>query len=242
MAAFQSARAILGENFDPSNPSLLADLEKNIGRALERVSQPQILPSASRLAVLCKLTAEQLGAVDSKINDILAEAQKLDELARNPSEAARIRLYARVATWIADHPDPDRKEDLCPVCGANLIAAADPVTGRPVIEHIHDAADDAALLSQTTNRWAESAQGELLRTLPESLRAEAATNLPSHPTDLLRVAIVDELFSFEPFRGVLGSLQSQAAEAFDAVTTGRAALGSPGRSICRLLAHRSQVH
>jgi hypothetical protein len=36
--AFDSARDILGDRFDPANPALLSDLEKNIGRALERAS------------------------------------------------------------------------------------------------------------------------------------------------------------------------------------------------------------
>lgn len=33
-AAFGSARSILGERFDPANPALLSDLEKNVGRCL----------------------------------------------------------------------------------------------------------------------------------------------------------------------------------------------------------------
>ncbi len=42
-----------------------------------------------------------------------------------------------------------------------------------------------------------------MRNLPEVLRAETAADLPNHPCDLLRAAIVDELFAFDPFRGVL---------------------------------------
>jgi hypothetical protein len=66
-AAFESARGILGERFNPANPSLLSDLEKNIGRALERVSQPQDLTSAARLSVLRQLNPEQLDAAEAKI-------------------------------------------------------------------------------------------------------------------------------------------------------------------------------
>lgn len=128
--AFDSARDILGERFDPTAPALLADLEKNIGRAFERVSQPQILASAARLSALRQLKPEQLTAADAKINEIIAEASKLDELARNPTEAARLRLYARVAAWLADHPDPERRDDVCPVCDSNIIGNVDPVTGR----------------------------------------------------------------------------------------------------------------
>ncbi len=226
-AAFESARIILGTRFDPANSMLLSDLEKNIARAIERVSQPQSLPSASRLGLLRQLTPEQLSAVDTKIQGILAEARALEALAQDPSTAARKRLYARVATWIADHPEQDNRDDACLVCGGSLEHAIDPVTGRSVKKHMHEAASDATLLSQTLRRWAENVQGDLLRSLPEALRAESSIDLPDHPCDLLRVAIVDELFGFEPFRGVLGDLQPQTAGAFDDVVQHRAALADP---------------
>jgi hypothetical protein len=225
--AFESAREILGERFDPANSALLSDLEKNIGGALERARQPLSLASAARLYALRKLTSEQLDASEAKIQNIHAEANALDTLALDPSRAARTRLYARVATWIADHPDPQRQEDVCLVCGGSLNDAIDPVTGRPVKVHIHEAASDAALLSQTLSHWAENAQGDLMRTLPEALRAESVTDLPTHPSDLLRAAFVDELFSFDPFHGVLGDLKTQTASAFDDVAKDRAPLAAP---------------
>jgi hypothetical protein len=226
-AAFESARDILGERFDPSNPALLSDLEKNIGRALERVSQPQALPSAARLGALRKLKQEEIDAAEAKIQAILAEANTLDALAKNPSLAARARLYARVATWIADHPDPQRREDICLVCGGSLDQAVDSVTGKPVRVHMHEAASDAALLSQTLKHWTENVQGDLMRSLPETLRAVLASELPAHPCDLLRTAFVDDLFAFEPFHGVLGDLKTQTASAFDEVVKMRAALAKP---------------
>jgi len=134
-AAFESARDILGERFDPANSRLLSDLEKNIGRVLERVSQPQSLTSAARLGKQRQLAPEQLNAAETKIQAVLAEANALNVLAQNPSEAARTRPYARMATWIADHLDPQRKDDACVVCGGALEHAADPVTGRPVQIH-----------------------------------------------------------------------------------------------------------
>lgn len=226
-AAFESARVILGARFDPANSALLSDLETNIGRAIERVSQPQSLPSASRLGVLRQLTPEQLTAVDTKIQGILTEATALEVLAQDPSTAARKRLYARVATWIADHPEQDCRDDKCLVCAGSLEHAIDPVTGQSVKLHMREAASDAALLSQTLSRWAENVQGELMRSLPEALRAESAIDLPDHPCDLLRAAIVDELFGFEPFRGVLGDLRLQTASAFDQVVEDRVALADP---------------
>lgn len=226
-SAFESARDILGEHFDPAKPALLSDLEKNVSRALERVSRPQGLTSAARLSALRKITPEQLNAAEAMIQAILAEAKALDALAQNPSEAARSRLYARVATWILDHPDPQRKDEACVVCGGTLDHAVDPVSGRPVKMHLHEAAADAALLSQTLSRWAENAQGDLMRNLPEALRAETVADLPAHPCDLLRAAIVNELFAFDPFRGALAGLRAQTASAFDEAVRDRAALSEP---------------
>jgi len=82
-----------------------------------------------------------------------------------------------------------RKEDVCVVCGGSLDHAIDSVTGKHVKTHMHEAALDAALLSQTLRRWAENAQGALMRSLPEALRAETATDLPAHPCDLLRTRL-----------------------------------------------------
>jgi hypothetical protein len=228
--AFESARDILGERFDPANSTLLSDLEKNIRGAMERVSRPQNLIAAARLGALRQLTPEELNAADAKIQVIRTEAKALDALAQNPSEAARTRLYARVATWIADHPDPQRKDDACIVCGGTLEHSIDPVTGRPVKMHLHDAAADAALLSQTLSRWTENARSDLMGSLPEALRAETAADLPAHPCDLLRASIVDELFAFDPFQGVLGGLRKQTASAFDEAVKDRAALGDPAET------------
>ena len=151
-STYKSAGDILGQRFDPTSHALLSELEKNIGRALERVSQPQNLASVARLEALSQIETVQLEAAEAKIGEILVEAKTLDTLAQDPTTAARTRLYARVATWIADHPDPERKDDICVVCGGDLQHALDPVTGRPVAKHLHEAASDAALLSQTLAR------------------------------------------------------------------------------------------
>ena len=189
------------------------------------------MPQPPELGSLRKLTLDELDQAAGTIESILAEATALNELAKNPSVAARTRLYAHVATWIADHPDPARMDDKCVVCSGSLDDALDTVTGQPVKQHLQEAASDATLLSQTLGRWAEHSLGELMRGVPEALRAGMTADLPAHPCDLLRAAFVDELFAFEPFKGVLADLKKQTASAFDDVTKGRADLAPPAEIV-----------
>lgn len=224
--AFGSARSILGQSFDPANAALRSDLEKNITLALDQVSQPQKLESFARLKKLASVPPEELAKARAKIREIQTEGSTLEKLARNPGTAARQRLYARVASWIADHPDPHRDQDACAVCGHALKDAVDPITGRPVKVHIHDAADNAGLLSQTLSQWASRAAGDLMRSLHENLRAELGSDLPAHPCDLLRTAIVGEMFQRPAFKGVLADLKGEVSARFDSVVAKKAPLES----------------
>lgn len=223
-SAFDSVRNILGDEFDPADSQRRADLEKSIGPALSDVAQPQRLPSMARLKGFRDLTAAQITAATTKISEILAEATTLDLLAKDPSSAARARLYAHITTWLEDHPDADGDDDCCVVCGGLLIDAVDPVSGKPVKGHIHEAKADAALLSQTLSRWSQAALGDLVQSLPTSLQAELGTDLPAHPCDLIRKAIIDELFALNSFSGELAKLKPETANAFDEAAKQKPAL------------------
>jgi hypothetical protein len=223
-SAFDSVRRILGDEFDPADGKRRGELEKSIGPALSDVAQPQRLPLVARLRGFRELADEQLNAAKVKISEILAEAAALQALSRDPSSAARARLYARIATWVEDHPDPDRDEDCCVVCGGSLADAVDPVSGKPIKSHIHDAKADAALLSQTLGRWSQAAQGDLARSLPPSLQAELGTDLPAHPCDLIRSAFIDELFGLNSLSGELAKLKTEMATAFDKAVKQKPAL------------------
>ena len=110
----------MGEDFDPAERMCVVELERDIGGAKERARAPQQLPSAARLGKLRALSAEQLNAADEAIEKCITEAKTLSDLAKDPSRAARIRLYAHVASWIADHPGEHQDKDNCVVCGGAL--------------------------------------------------------------------------------------------------------------------------
>jgi hypothetical protein len=142
---------------------------------------------------------------------------------------ASIGIRTHIATWLEDHPETTRDDDSCVVCGGLLIDAVDPVSGKPVKAHIHEAKADAALLSQTLSRWSQAALGDLTQSLPTSLQGELATDLPAHPCDLIRKAIIDELFTLDSFSGELAKLRAETANAFDQAAEQKPALrdGTP---------------
>ncbi|MER9163990.1 AAA family ATPase [Mesorhizobium sp. M0715] len=224
--AYESVRNILGEGFDPADPKRGADLESSISPALNEVGQPQRLPSIARLRGFRELTLEQLNAAETKISEIMREAKLLEGLAQDPSSAARSRLYAHVATWLEEHPDLGRSEDLCVVCSGSLVEALDPISGRLVKTHLHEASADAALFAQTLNRWAQAVLGKLNSVLPEALQAELKRDLPAHPVDLVRTALLDELFALDAFSGELAALKSETAKAFDEAVRHRSDLAT----------------
>jgi hypothetical protein len=222
--AFGSAKEILGTRFDPTDGQSKTNLEKNIGPALGELTQLARLTSLARLHGLRTLTTAQLTSAEGKIVDLKREAEALAALARNPDTAARTRLYARIAAWMVDHPDPNRDPDVCVACGGSLIDVVDPVTGKAIKAHIEEAREDANLLSQSIKQWTQAALNELTAGLPEALQKEIKTDFPSHPCDLLRAALVDELFEHPSFSGVLSPLKKETAKAFDVAVANRAAL------------------
>ncbi len=219
--ALREAQTVLGEGFDAEDASARADLEKNIGPALAEVGQIGRLTSAARLAALSKLSPKEIKETRQRIENIMHEAETLATLAADPGLAARTRLYARVAAWTQDHPDVAPDDYSCAVCGSDLREAVDPVTGRPVLEHLHETrGQDANLLAQTLQRWAAGTIGALNRDLPPTLQAEVSRELPDNPSGLIRAALIDELFGLPSFVGVLSALKSGVSKAFDAVIAG----------------------
>lgn len=216
-AMFQEAQDVLGAGYDADHRASRDDLVANVKPALAEVRQIGRLPSAVRLAALGKLTAAELTNARAKIGAIKREAAALARIDTDLTVASRIRLYARVVAWHAEHPHDRELDSSCIVCGADLEGVLDPSTGLPVAHHMLQAAgDDAALLSQTIGQWSEATRGELARDLPSPLRISLTEPLPDHPGDLVRESLCTELFQAAPFDGVLGSLKQTTVAACDA--------------------------
>ena len=227
--ALRDAREVLGAGFNADDRASRDDLVANVRPALGEVRQLGRLPSATRLAALGKLTAEELIDARVRIAAIVREAAALARIEADLTVASRIRLYARVAAWHAEHPHDRELDSSCIVCGSDLEGVLDPTTGLAVAHHMLQAAgDDAALLSQTIGQWSETTRGALARDLPGPLRISLTEPLPDHPGDLVRESLCTELFQAVPFGGVLGSLKPATLAACNAELLSWPALAGDG--------------
>lgn len=212
--ALTGAKDVLGQSFDATDATARADLEENVAPGIAGLRSMSSLASANRLASLAKLSKGDIDAAAHWIRKSVDEARALIDLAAEPTKAGRIRLYSRVVQWAREHPGSSLSDEVCMVCGNAIDDAVDPVTGHSVKGHLHEAATaDAALLSQTVVKWAESALGNLTAELPTALQAELRQDLPDHPSTLIQRVVIDELFDTVPFQGVLRVLRGPVEKA-----------------------------
>lgn len=217
------AKQVLGETFDVQDETQRTDLINSIAPALNTVSKLDPLPSMTRLRGFTKLTEEESTPVRDFIAAVRTEASELIEIAAEPNKAARVRLYARVAAWIREHPGLVHSENSCAVCGQSLIDVVDEITGLMVKDHVGGAAKEGDYAGKTFSAWAKHVIGEITTRLPASLAAEARREPPDGPTSLIREAVVEELFrdtafakSLKPLRQPMVETCDRALEAFPA--------------------------
>ncbi|QDH66611.1 MULTISPECIES: ATP-binding protein [Pseudomonas] len=208
------AKQVLGDTFDAQDERQRSDLMKSIAPALNAVGKLGTLPSIARLGGLTKLSDDEAAPVRDFIAAVRKEAEELVEIAAEPNKAARVRLYARVATWIREHPGL-QDENSCAICGHSLIDVVDEITGLKIKDHINGAAKEGDYAGQTFTAWANHAIGQITTRLPVAIAAEVRRDLSASPTSLLRQAVVDELFLDTAFIGSLALLKQSVAEACD---------------------------
>lgn len=221
----KQAQEVLGEEFNPQDEQHRRDLRDSIVPALGELEHIRQLPSARRLAELGAVKAESRGAARDLMAQVLEQGSILLRLARDPSRAARLRLYAAVSAWMHAHPEAAPQASHCPVCATSLAGLVDPVTGESVHSHLEQAGQgDAALVAQTLQHWARTATNHLTAALPAPLQAELQDDLPDHPCELLRVTLGRELWDQPHFKGVLAALSAPMQEKLEARLGNAAAL------------------
>ncbi len=209
--ALEEAKSILGYSFDPSDPIKRKDLMDNVGPALGQLDDENLkrLQSAIRLRDLFSLTNEEVSQVETLVQQLVEEANELEDLAENPDIHARLRLYARIAGWIKDLPNPLRDVTDCPVCQSALKDKTDEFTGKNISDHIQRHLEmDSDYLEKTLTAWEQNAVAVLSNELPSQLKAEISKDLPVKPADLIYSAIGEELFKSIIFKSSLAPLQT----------------------------------
>jgi AAA domain len=199
-----AAKDVLGDGFDAEKAEHRENLENSIGPAVEQLKKISALPSMERLGAL-KLQVDEITNVDALLSSLRQEAETLAGLAANPTLARRTQLYARVAAWMTEHGEACG--DKCGVCRGPLEGVLDPETGVLIVDHLERVRQDSDFVSKTIADWASSWTGTLSRDLPAGLRGELGRDLPAAPTELLRSALVDELFATDGFVGTLAALR-----------------------------------
>ncbi len=208
--ALEEAKLILGDSFNHEDKKASADLIENVGPALGLldIGNLQRLPSANRLANLAALTSEDLIKAESIIKELVVEAKEIIKIDKTPDVAARLRLYAKVAGWIKELPSQTHNIDSCAICQSVINEKIDTLTGRLITDHIQENLQiDSSYLEKTLKNWEEDTKAKLSQNLPEALRSEMTKILPEKPTDLITMAITEELFESKVFQGSLMPLK-----------------------------------
>jgi predicted ATPase len=224
--ALKSAQTILGAGFDPTDESARDELEACIAPALLQLKSLVQLPSTRRLKSLSDVTPEQWQAWDELVRQMRLEADALAELATAPELGRRKQLYARVSSWIAEAGGHDFSK--CDVCSRSLDGIVDPVTKKPVSDHLAEVTQrDRELLALTQQKWAKAWSDRLAANCPPGLEAELKLDLPDHPRVLLRKMFVDDLFATGSFAGILAPLQTSVGDLCDQELQSLPPLGEP---------------
>jgi len=211
--ALEDANAELGGAFDAENKQARDDLEKSIQPAVAQLKRLRELPSVGRLSAL-EISNDETATIETILQELDTQAKTLAELQQNPDLARRKQLYARVAAWQLEHETAE--DENCPVCTSVLAERKDPVTKRPISDHLNEAAEDHSLLSRTIEEWADYWQGKLANELPAPIAAEIRKDLlHDSPRSLMKQGLVSELFEVEALSSSLKPLKEDVSELFD---------------------------
>lgn len=212
--ALSAAQTILGLSFDPADKKTRDDLEASIGPAVGQLKSLAQLPNVRRSRALTEVTEAEWQRIDSLVAQIRSEATVLAELATTPKLARRRQLYARIANWVSESNEHDTS--LCPVCSRSLDGVLDPVTQQAVSDHLAEVSQaDQRLLSLTKQNWATGWEGIISAQCPPALQPELTRDLPALPRDLIRAALVDDLFDTPSLQGTLSPLKTGVASICD---------------------------
>ena len=227
------------------------DLEKILGHGIELTAQRQVdsithvldnaadrlkggalreLPTVALLLDLGGIPDNEAALAIRAVQGIRERSHALSEKLKDEQQAARWRLYSRVAAWHRDnHPDEDFSS--CPVCGTDLESVpGDALLDISVREALEQCRETDSGIAKTVAEWEHDESAGLLDALPTSVRGYADKTLPSTLLAMCRQGYVEELLGHEAFAGKLKELQESGKAVWD-IATGESRLPEAPRPV-----------
>ena len=167
------------------------------------------------LKSLGKITDEEVDSATKAIKKIIERAQLLSQRLEDERQAARWRLYSRVAAWHRDlYPDQDISN--CPVCGTDLEKVpSDALLDLPVKAALENCRKADSDIAKTAAEWEHDEAACFLDVLPESLRSFADKKKHMELLKIYREGFVGELLAHRAFSGRMEALRKNGQKVWD---------------------------
>lgn len=218
-----AAETILGQALQLASKQDVDNMLQQL-RAAADLLKPNALGGLPSVALIKSLraVADDIGAAESLIEDMVSRAIAVAERLRNKQKAARWQLYAKVAAWHREHHDGADLQN-CPVCGTDLDKVPpDALVDKGVKEALRLCAEADADAAKGVEEWEQDAAREFLERLPESLRTFADKAPPAGLLQIYRRAYLEELLADRTFGGRLQALKRNAATLWEEAVTAAA--------------------
>ena len=211
---------ILGRRIELTTPQEVGSLTRALNDAADRLKDGALreLPNVALIRDLGQIRQEDVKSALATVRDVRGRARSLSDRLEDERQAARWRLYARVAAWHKDnHPGEDISN--CPVCGTDLKnVPADSmldISVKAALEQCRETDNDIA---KTAIEWERDESAALLNALPAGIRDYADRLLPDTLLAIYRKGYVEELLGHRAFASMLQPLQKNARAVWDIAT------------------------
>ena len=215
------AEAVLGQPLQVASTDDANSLLRQLSDAADLLTPSALkaLPSLSTAAHLAEITENDVSVTEALIKNMVSRAEPVAARLRNQQQAARRRLYSRVAVWHRQEHGDTQIEN-CPVCGTDLATVpTDALLNEGVKEALRSANKTDEDSGKDAKEWERDAAREFLARLPESLRRFADAPPPSDVMQVYCQAYTTELLNERSFGGPLQPLKKNAVTVWESVVS-----------------------
>ncbi|QDT91076.1 ATP-binding protein [Gimesia algae] len=201
---------VLGEGYNPDNQTQINDLVDNIGPAISLLKYKEDkrhLPSLNELFSLAAIQEEEVNAISLFLDDVLKQSSELEKLSSSQELDGRVRLYAKLGSWVRDQEGRYELFEECPVCETNIKDKKDHVVDDLILDQIEKYIEkDSYHLEQSIEQWGKYST-KSIRADFGAISKKVDTKLPNAPSEMISNALVNELFENNVFSDSLSPLK-----------------------------------